>query len=227
MQRYFMMLIGMSVMLVAEFQATIKPVNRYIKQRMIEGKSWHKGCPVAPSDLRYIRLTHKNFYRSERTGEMIVHKDVADEVVEIFRELYEIGYPIRQMRLVSDFKGSDWRSIEADNSSAFNCRNVSTGRKKWSKHAYGLAIDLNPIENPFVNRRGYIAHRASYRFKKRRHRSNAFVDRAMLLKSDEAVKIFEAHGWKWGGDFSPYKDYQHFAKEHNTAQPKENKEKSE
>jgi len=215
MLRYLIYFIGFCMTLSADFHATIKPVNSTIKQRMIKGNSWHKGCPVAPSDLRYIRLTHKNFYRSERIGEIIVHKDVADEVVEIFRELYDIGYPIRQMRLVSDFKGSDWRSIEADNTSAFNCRNVSIGRKKWSKHAYGLAVDINPIENPFVNKRGHIAHQASYHFKKRKHKSNTFSDRAMLLKHDKAVKIFEAHGWKWGGDFSPYKDYQHFAKTHD------------
>jgi poly-gamma-glutamate synthesis protein (capsule biosynthesis protein) len=194
------------------FEAKIKPINKYTKQRIIEGKTWHKGCPVNISDLRYIRLKHKNFYRSERIGEIIVHKDVAAEVVEIFKELYEIGYPIRQMRLVSDFRGSDYRSIEADNTSAFNCRNISTGKKKWSKHAYGKAIDINPIENPFVNRKGRVLHTESYKYKKRLHKNSSFADKAMLLKKDKAVKIFEKYGWKWGGDFSPYKDYQHFAK---------------
>jgi len=196
----------------AKYSATIKPINKYTKQRMIEGKTWRKNCPVNTDDLRYIRLKHKNFYRSERMGEIIVHKDVAAEVVEIFRELYEIGYPIQQMRLVSDFRGSDWKSIEADNTSAFNCRNVSTGKKKWSKHAYGKAIDINPIENPFVSQKGRIVHTESYKYKKRSHKNSSFADKAMLLKKDKAVKIFEKHGWKWGGDFSPYKDYQHFAK---------------
>ncbi len=97
---------------------------------------------------------------------MIVHKDVAQEVVRIFRKLYEIGYPIRQMRLVSDFMGNDWRSIEADNTSAFNCRKTSTKSGKWSKHAYGKAIDLNPLENPFVSKTGRILHAKSYRYKK-------------------------------------------------------------
>ena len=196
----------------AKYSATIKPINEYTKQRMIEGKTWRKNCPVDTDDLRYIRLKHRNFYRSERMGEIIVHKDVAAEVVEIFRELYEIGYPIRQMRLVSDFRGSDYRSIEADNTSAFNCRQVSTGGKKWSKHAYGKAIDINPIENPFVNKRGHIAHTESYKYKKRLHKNSSFADKAMLIKKDKAIKIFEKYGWKWGGDFSPYKDYQHFAK---------------
>ncbi|PHS34751.1 MAG: hypothetical protein COA92_00485 [Sulfurovum sp.] len=179
---------------------------------MIERKSWHQGCPVELENLRYIRLKHHNFYRSEKMGEIIVHKDVADEVVEIFRELYEIRYPIRQMRLISDFLGSDWQSIEADNTSAFNCRKTSTKTGKWSQHAFGKAIDINPIENPFVFKTGRIAHIESYKYKKRIHKNNSFTDRSMLLKEDEVVQIFEKYGWKWGGDFTQYKDYQHFSK---------------
>jgi len=193
------------------FEATIKPINKYTKQRMVTGGSWHKGCPVGPADLRYIRLKHRNFYGSEKMGEIIVHKDVAEEVVEIFRKLYEIGYPIRQMRLVSDFRGSDWQSIEADNTSAFNCRKA-TGSKKWSKHSYGKAIDLNSIENPYISRSGKIVHIKSLQYRKRVHKSNTSADKAVLLKNDKAVKIFKKRGWKWGGDWSSVKDYQHFSK---------------
>ena len=193
------------------FEGTIKPINQYIKQRMVERKSWHKGCPVKISDLRYIRVKYHNFYRGEKMGEMIVHKDVAKEVVEIFSELYDIGYPIRQMRLISDFLGSDWRSIEVDNTSAFNCRKTSTKTGQWSKHAYGKAIDINPIENPFVSKYGKIVHIESYRYKKRKHKEKTIADKALLIKQDKVVKIFRKHGWKWGGDFSSYKDYQHFA----------------
>jgi len=193
------------------FEATIKPISKYTKQRMVTGGTWRKGCPVSPKDLRYIRLKHRNFYGSEKMGELIVHKDVAKEVVEIFRELYKIGYPIRQMRLVSDFRGSDWQSIEADNTSAFNCRKA-TGSKKWSKHSYGKAIDLNSIENPYISRSGSIVHMESLKYRKRVHRYNTSADRAVLLKSDKAVKIFKKHGWKWGGDWHGVKDYQHFSK---------------
>jgi len=193
------------------FEATIKPINTYTKQRMVEGKTWHKGCPVSPEDLRYIRLKHRNFYRSEKMGEIIVHKDVAKEVVEIFRELYEIGYPVRQMRLISDFKGNDWRSIEADNTSAFNCRKA-TGSKKWSKHSYGKAIDINPIENPYISRNGRISHQESLAYRKRVHKNSSYADKAVLLKEDKATKIFKKYGWKWGGDWIGIKDYQHFSK---------------
>jgi len=194
-----------------KFEATIKPINKQIKQRMIEGKSWRKACPVDVKDLRYIRVKHRNFYRSEKMGEIIVHKDVADDVVDIFRELYNIKYPIRQMRLVSDFRGSDWQSIEADNTSAFNCRKA-TGSKKWSKHSYGKAIDINPIENPYIARNGRISHKASLKYRKRVHKNKSFADKAVLLKNDKATKIFEKYGWKWGGDWSGVKDYQHFSK---------------
>ena len=212
MYKIFLITLFIGTIIYADFQSKIVPINKYTKQRMIEGHTWHKGCPVALENLRYVRVKHRNFYRSEKMGEIIVHKDVAKDIVKIFRELYNMKYPIRQMRLVSDFRGKDWQSIEADNTSAFNCRNVSTGQKKWSKHAYGKAIDINPIENPFVNKKGHIAHVESYKYKKRKHKNHRFTDRAMLLKRDKAVKIFEKHGWQWGGDFSPYKDYQHFAR---------------
>jgi len=194
-----------------KFEATIKPISKYTKQRMIEGKSWRKSCPVHINDLRYIRVKHRNFHRSEKMGEIIVHKDVADEVVEIFRELYNIKYPIRQMRLVSDFRGNDWQSIEADNTSAFNCRKA-TGSKKWSKHSYGKAIDINPIENPYISRKGYISHKESWVYKKRIHKKSTFADKAVLVKGDKAIQVFEKYGWKWGGDWSGVKDYQHFSK---------------
>jgi poly-gamma-glutamate synthesis protein (capsule biosynthesis protein) len=157
------------------FEATIKPINKYIKQRMVTGRTWHKGCPVSPDDLRYIRLKHRNFYRSERMGEIIVHKD-----------------------------------IEADNTSAFNCRNA-TGSKKWSKHSYGKAIDINPIENPYISRKGRISHQKSLIYRKRVHKKSTFADKAVLLKDDKATKIFKKYGWKWGGDWSGVKDYQHFS----------------
>lgn len=198
--------------LVALRAESIAPISDTLKVRMLRSGTWHAGCPVPLSDLRYLRILYRGFDGRRHLGEMIVNRRVAKEVAQIFAELYRIGYPIRSMRLVSDFGGSDFRSIEADNTSAFNCRGVSTGRKRWSKHAYGLAIDLNPVENPFVFADGHTAHRASRPFLKRRRRDNTPASRAMLLRHDAAVKLFRRYGWKWGGDFRPYKDYQHFAK---------------
>lgn len=145
--------------------SSISSITPEIKQRMIKGNSWRKGCPVTLDDLRYLRIKHLDFRGESVMGEMVVHKDVSPEVIEIFDALYEIGYPLYKMELVSDYKGNDWQSIEADNTSAFNCRKA-TGSKKWSKHSYGKAIDINPIENPYISRKGYISHKASLVYKK-------------------------------------------------------------
>jgi hypothetical protein len=195
----------------ANYSATVSPISPEIKKRMIKGKSWRKGCPVSLQNLRYLQVIHKNFSGQDQRGEIIVHKDVTSEVKQIFKELYAIGYPIRKMKLISDYKGSDWQSIEADNTSAFNCRKA-TGSKNWSKHSYGKAIDINSIENPYVSRSGHISHKASYAYKKRQHKNNSAADKAVLLKNDKAVRIFKKYGWKWGGDWSRVKDYQHFSK---------------
>jgi len=197
--------------LYAEYQSNISKITPQIKQRMIKGNSWRKGCPVSVKDLRYLRLEYLDFKGKTTMGEMIVHKDVSYEVTEIFKALHEIGYPVKKMKLVSDYKGSDWQSIEADNTSAFNCRNA-TGSKKWSKHSYGKAIDINPIENPYISRSGRISHKESLTYRKRVHKKSTFSDKAVLLKDDKATKIFKKYGWKWGGDWKGVKDYQHFSK---------------
>jgi len=208
-QTLFIILFFLSSILYADYQSSISKITPEIKQRMIKGNSWRKGCPVSLENLRYLRMTYKDFRGTDMTGELIVHKDVSTEVSQIFEALYEADYPIHKMRLVSDYKGNDWQSIEADNTSAFNCRNA-TGSKKWSKHSYGKAIDINPIENPYISRKGYISHKESLVHRKRVHQSNTYADKAILLKNDDAVKIFEKYGWKWGGDWSAVKDYQHF-----------------
>jgi len=201
----------LSINLFADYQASISKISPQIKQRMVKGNSWRKGCPVSLNDLRYLRMTYRDFSGKDRQGEMVVNRTVATEVTRIFRELYEADYPIRKMRLVSDYNGNDWQSIEADNTSAFNCRKA-TGSKNWSRHSYGKAIDLNSIENPYISRSGRIAHKASLQYRKRVHRNDSAADRAVLLKNDKAVKIFKKYGWKWGGDWSGVKDYQHFSK---------------
>ena len=196
----------------AEFQAYIYDISPNLKKKMIKDNSWRKGCPVDTIDLRYLKLTHINFDGKDTVGELIVHKNISDNMVSVMKELYTIGYPINQMRLVSEFKGNDWQSIEAGNTSAFNCRKA-TGSKKWSKHSYGRAIDINPIENPYVSRNGYISHKASIKYKKRRHIEDTPSDRAVLLKNDKATLIFKKYGFTWGGDWKSVKDYQHFVKD--------------
>jgi len=209
MIKLLLLTIGLTSILLA--QEGIYNLSENIQQVMKKGGSWKKGCPVPLKDLRYLRLKYLDFEGQIREGEMIVHKSVSDEVVNIFNELYTIGYPIHKMKLVSSYKANDWQSIEADNTSAFNCRNA-TGSKKWSKHSYGKAIDINPIENPYISRKGRISHKASLKYRKRVHKDDSYANRAVLLKDDQATQIFKKYGWKWGGDWLGVKDYQHFSK---------------
>ncbi len=197
-------------LLFAEYRSSISNITTDIKKRMIKGNSWRKGCPVFLDNLCYLRIKHINFKGQEMMGELIVHKDISKEVVKIFASLYKMGYPIYKMKLVSDYKGNDWQSIEAGNTSAFNCRNA-TGSKKWSKHSYGKAIDVNPIENPYIARFGRISHKASLKYIKRVHTKNTYADKAMLVKGDKAIQIFKKYSWEWGGDWLGVKDYQHFS----------------
>ena len=201
--------LGLTATLLADL--AIYPLSDNIQTVMKKAGSWKKGCPVPFDDLRYLRLQYLDFDGKTRMGEMVVHKEVATEVVHIFNELYAIGYPIRKMKLVSAYQANDWQSIESDNTSAFNCRQA-TGSKKWSKHSYGKAIDINPIENPYIAKSGRISHKASEKYRKRIHKKDTHADRAVLLKNDKATKIFKKYGWKWGGDWSRVKDYQHFSK---------------
>ena len=194
-------------LLLAGYHANISKISPTVKKRMIQGGSWRTGCPVALSDLRYLTMTYQGFDGSDHRGELIVHQSVAREVTQIFGKLYTAKYPIRKMRLVSDYRASDFQSIEADNTSAFNCRAV-TGGKKWSNHSYGKAIDINPIENPYISRSGRISHKSSLKYRNRDHSHS----KATILKNDKIVKLFKAKGWRWGGDWNSIKDYQHFDK---------------
>ncbi len=194
-------------LLLAGYSSHISPITPKIKTRILKGGSWHRGCPVPLSDLRYLTMTYRGFDGRDHRGEMIVHQSVAREVTEIFGKLYTSKYPIKHMRLVSDYGASDFRSIEADNTSAFNCRAV-TGGKKWSNHSYGKAIDINPIENPYISRSGRISHKSSLKYRNRDHSHS----KATILKNDKIVKLFKTKGWRWGGDWHSIKDYQHFDK---------------
>jgi hypothetical protein len=169
------------------------------------GVSWHRGCPVSLSDLRLVTLTYRGFDGRAHTGRLVANRDAAAKLVSVFRRLYAAGFPIRRMQPVDTYGGSDFRSIEADNTSAFNCRRA-TGSTSWSEHAYGRAIDVNPIENPYVTAAGAVAHPASRPFLDRsRHRPGMAYPGGVLVES------FRSVGWGWGGDWSGAKDYQHFS----------------
>ena len=181
----------------------------------INGKSYQKNNDIKLSDLRYLKMLHMNFNNDIQVGEMIVNKSVADEVLGIFKSLFSDGYQIYSMYLIDDFweknaGTADWNSIEANNTSCF-CYRAATGGSKLSKHALGRAIDINPMQNPYVtykdgkpqyshsNAKDYVSNRSS----KKAH---------VITTSDKAYKAFTKKGWSWGGNWSSPKDYQHFQK---------------
>lgn len=169
-----------------------------------EGES----CRVSYEDLRYVGLIYVDYEGQERIGELMVHKKVAAEVMEIFYQLYTAAYPLASVRLVDDYgqPGQDTLSMEDNNTSSFCYRKVNDS-KKLSWHNFGAAIDINPVENPYING-SHVSPEAG----------RAYLDRKdvrphMITHGDYAYKVFHAHGWVWGGDFKGDKDYQHFYKD--------------
>jgi hypothetical protein len=167
--------------------------------------SWRASCPVSYKNLRMITMTHWGFDKQVHTGRLIVNESAAEDLVSVFHKLYDQHYPIKRMEPVDKYKGDDYRSIDADNTSAFNCR-PATGSSNWSQHAYGLALDLNPLENPWVNADGTNAHRNADKYVKRPLHKPGVIN-----ANDHVVKAFAKIGWGWGGDWSGAKDYQHFS----------------
>jgi hypothetical protein len=185
------------------FRSSVSPLTAAERSAMTPG-AWRPGCPVGLGSLRVVRATHWDFRGNVRTGRLVVHRDVADQVALVMRQLFAARYPIRWMVPIERFGGSDFRSIEADNTSAFNCRYVD-GTRRWSEHAYGRAIDLNPIENPYVSG-GSTSHRASVPYVRRTPRRPG-----MVVAGDAVTRAFAGQGWGWGGRWSGAKDYQHFS----------------
>lgn len=175
----------------------------------IEGKSFKKDCTTPREDLRYLQVLHYNKEGEVLRGELICHKDIADALLSIFRELYQAKYPIERMVLIDEYDADDEASMRANNTSAFNFRPAS-GMRRLSKHATGMAIDINPLYNPLVK------HREG---RTRVYPSTAtpYIDRTRdfpykIVKGDLCYRLFKKYGFSWGGDWKSSKDYQHFEK---------------
>ncbi len=170
------------------------------------GASWHAGCPVGPEQLREISLSYWGFDNAPHTGRIVVNAAVVPAVVRAFKALYDERFPIRRMQPVSDFGGSDDASMAADNTSAFNCRNVvAAGPPRWSVHAYGKAIDVNTVENPYLDGGSVLPPQGAPYVTRTPYRPG------MAVPGGQLVKAFAAVGWYWGGRWSGSPDYQHFS----------------
>lgn len=175
----------------------------------IQGHSYKDNCTIPLEELRYIRVLHVGFDGQDHEGELIVNRLIAEEVCAVFRELYEVRYPIEKIRLVDEYGADDNRSMADNNSSAFNYR-VIDGTERLSNHAKGFAIDVNPLYNPYIRTRNGVQqvlpdHAYEYADRTKDHPY-------YIKKGDTCYQIFKSHGFTWGGEWKNSKDYQHFEK---------------
>lgn len=189
------------------YASSVRRIRPALAERM--SSSHRPGCPVPLRDLRHLRMTYRDFDGRARTGEMVVHRRHARGVTRTFGRLYDVGFPIRRMRLVDAYGGDDDRSMAANNTSGFNCRRVA-GQAEWSDHAYGAAIDLNPIQNPYV-RPGSVDPPSGRGFARVDRGGSAPAHAGVIRADDPVVTAFARIGWEWGGYWASSKDYQHFA----------------
>jgi hypothetical protein len=156
--------------------------------------------------LRAIRLSYYGFDRQAHHGTLIVHASVTSAIASVFRRFYDRRFQIRRIVPVSAYGGDDDASMASDNTSAFNCRAaVSSGPPHWSMHAYGKAVDVNPVENPYIFK-GEVLPPNGKPYADRDRNSPG-----MCTRGGTCVRAFAAYGWEWGGDWSSSKDYQHFS----------------
>lgn len=183
---------------------TIAEIDDETRAR-IEPISWRPGCPVGLEGLRLLTFPHVTFDGDVAVGELIVAAEVADQIGDVFRQLFEAEYPIQRIELVDNYGGNDLASMQANNTSAFNCREVAGKPGVWSNHALGLAIDLNPLMNPYVSG-SFVDPPEGVDYLDR-----SDVRLGMVVAGDPAVQAFLAMGWRWGGNWTGLKDYQHFS----------------
>jgi hypothetical protein len=184
------------------FRSAIRPIGPAVRARM--GTTWKPGCPVGLADLRYVTVSFRGFDGRPHTGELVVHKRVAAGVVSVFARLYRARFPIEEMRLVTGADLDAHPTGDGNNTAAFTCR-AARKQTRWSAHAYGLAVDVNPFQNPY--RRGDLVLPEL---------AGAYLDRArirpgMIRPGDAATAAFADLGWTWGGTWRSPRDFMHFS----------------
>lgn len=168
------------------------------------GSSWRPGCPLPVEQLRAVNVSHVGYDGAAHTGRIIVDAGHAERIAAVFRDLYAARFPVERIEPVDRYGSDDQASMRANNTSGFNCRTVA-GSSSWSEHAYGRAVDLNPLVNPYVTGSTVDPlEGAPYADRTR-------TDPGMIHADDAAVRAFAAQGWRWGGYWTGGKDYQHFS----------------
>ncbi len=167
------------------------------------GHSWREGCPVSVEELRLLTVPYLDFDGAAALGEVVVHQEFADQVLSVFQRIFELGYPIQSVIPIGDLPEGAEDETHYNNTSGYQCRFVD-GTTRWSRHAHGTAIDLNPLQNPLIDGKQVWPS------------GSDFVDRssqhpAMITSGDGVVAAFESIGWGWGGHWKSLKDYHHFS----------------
>lgn len=186
------------------------PINDAIFARMQE-KSFKQNCTMPRASLRYLRVLHRNTEGKTQLGEIVCNQSIANDLLDIFRKLYEAGYKIERITLIDDYNADDETSMRANNTSCFNFRVVS-GTTKLSKHSQGLAIDINPLYNPYIHLNNGKVEPATgkpYAYNRANLRN---VKVPIIDTKDLCYRLFIQHGFRWGGAWKTVKDYQHFEK---------------
>ena len=199
------------VALAPSFQSSIEPLPRPVQTQLRTSGSWHRGCPVPMSGLRLLTVSHRDFRGRTRTGQLVVNRGAAAPLARVFRQLYALHFPIRHLQLDDAYGPRRDRPRDGDVSGSFECRQAvpspctgGRGTGSWSMHAFGLAVDINPVENPYVGC-GQSRDRAGRRFRDRSVHRRGMVTR-------RAIGAFASIGWGWGGAWSGNtKDYMHFS----------------
>lgn len=187
-------------------QFFIQQIDDELYEKIYE-KSYKETCEVPLHDLNYLHVLHKGFDGETKEGEIICHKAIAQTLLQIFKELYDASYPIEKIQLVDEYDADDETSMRANNSSCFNFRFISF-TKIISKHGKGLAIDINPLYNPYikyVNGKLNIEPATAEEYTDRTKNFPYKID-----ENDLCYKIFTKYGFEWGGSWESCKDYQHF-----------------
>jgi hypothetical protein len=203
--------VPLALLALPPFHSSITPLSPSARIQIRAAGEWHKGCPVALSDLRLLAVSHRGFDGRVHTGRLVVNKSVAADLAGVFSQLYHLRYPIRHMRFSDVYGNRGERPRDGDVSGSFECRQAvpspctgGRGTGTWSNHAFGLAVDLNPRENPYV---GCGQSRDPH--------AKRYFDRSRRLRGMVTPKVigaFRSIGWGWGGAWmGSTKDYMHFS----------------
>jgi hypothetical protein len=207
---YRLLALPLAVVALLPYESDVRPIPAPLEASLLKTNSWAPGCPVPLSQLRLLTVTHWGFDGRPHQGALVVNREYAAPLAKVFRQLYRQRFPIRHMRLADMYGPRRARPADGDITGSFRCRKAvpspcnPSASTSWSNHAYGLAIDVNPVENPYVGC-GLTRDPTSLRF----------VDRSRLRKgmvTPAVIRAFRSIGWEWGGDWTgDTKDYMHFS----------------